>query len=186
MFAAWDWGFELGSGLRGEDFEVELLIDLAELAMDGEGEQLVAEGSEDAQIASRVLGEGGLDLRGQQVRIAGLGQGMLEPVEQLFGREVVERQADADAAGDGQQLVAAELLSEAGIAAEHDGENRARIELGGGEDAQLGEDRGRHLLGFVDEQDGTAAGGLDVGEPGFAEDLEAAQRLCGARARPKS
>src|ERR1700674_2083355 len=127
-----------------------------------------------------MLGEGDLDLGGQQVRIAGLVEGMLKPVVQLFRREVVESQADTDAAGDRQQLVAAELLGEAGGAAEDDGEDGARIELGGGEDAQLGEDRGGHLLGFVDEQDGAAPGGLDVGEPGLAEDLEAATYRLGA------
>jgi hypothetical protein len=54
------------------------LIDLAELALEGEGEQVVAEGGEDAQVAGGVLGEGGLDLGCEEVRIAGLGIVALE------------------------------------------------------------------------------------------------------------
>src|SRR5947209_1427320 len=57
------------------------------------------------------------------------------------------------------------------------------IDLGelavGGENAQLGQDGGGHFLGLVDEQRGSAAGGLDVGEPGFAEDLETAPAVVG-------
>ena len=59
------------------------------------------------------------------------------------------------------------------VAGEHDGQEGSGVEVGGGEDAQLGEHRAGDLLGLVDEQDGAVSGGLDLSAPGFAEGLEA-------------
>ena len=55
------------------------------LAMGGGGEELVGEVGEDAQIAGGVLGEGGDELVGHQVGLAGLGEDVGEPVGELLG-----------------------------------------------------------------------------------------------------
>ena len=97
---------------------------------------------------------------------------MAEPLVQLLWGEVVETEPDADARGDGQQLLAAKLLGEPGVTAQDDAEYGLGVEVGGGQDAQLGEDGRGDLLGLIDEQDRTVACGLDVGEPLLAQGLE--------------
>ncbi len=73
----------------------------------------------------------------------------------------------------------AKVLSQALIAAQDHGQKRAGVEVGGGEDAQLGQDRGGDLLGLVDEQHRAQAGGLDVGAPGLAQGPEAGPAVMG-------
>lgn len=53
------------------------------------------------------------------------------------------------------------------VASEHDGEDGGRIELGGGEQAQLAECADKHLLGLVDER--TDQRRLDVHGPLLAQ-----------------
>jgi hypothetical protein len=121
-----------------------------------------------------VFGQGGLDLRGEELGLASGGKDVAEPLEQLLGLEIVEGEAGADSAGDRQELLGAELVGQSAVTAEDDSGDGAGVAIGTGEDAQLGQDAGVHLLGLVDKQHGSAAGGLDVVEPGVSEDLEAA------------
>ena len=104
----------------------------------------------------------------------------LEPLEQLLWGEVVEVEADADAGGDGQELVAAKLLCEPGVTAQDDGEDGARVEVGRGEDAQLGEDGRGISWASSTSRTGTVACGLDVGEPLLAQGLEAGPAVVGS------
>jgi hypothetical protein len=57
------------------------------------------------------------------------------------------------------------------IPRQDDGQDGAAIELGAGEQTQFGEDRFAHLLGFVDQQHGAIEGGVDMGEPFFAQNF---------------
>ena len=52
-------GAGLGFGRLGEDLEEELLVEARELAVGGDGEQLVGEVHEDAVVAGGVVGERG-------------------------------------------------------------------------------------------------------------------------------
>jgi hypothetical protein len=81
----------------------------------------------------------------------------------------------------GQQLLAAQVIGEAGIPGEDDAQQRLGIEAGAGEQAQLVEHGGTHLLGFVHQQHGAPAGGFQMAEPGRAQRLEAAPAVVRAQ-----
>ena len=126
-----------------------------------------------AQVPRRMLGEGRHEFGRHELRVAGRVERVSQPVEQFRRGQIVQGEADADAAGDGSMVSRAKALDEPVVAGEDDGEDGARVEVGRGQDAQFGEDRVGHLLRFVDEQDGAKAGGLDVGQPLLAQRLEA-------------
>ncbi len=75
-----------GRVLRREDLEVELLVDVGQLVLGGHGEELVGHGGEDSEVAGGMLSECGDDLVGEEVGIACLGEGVLEPVGECLGR----------------------------------------------------------------------------------------------------
>ncbi len=134
-----------------------------------------------AVVAERVVAQGGDELRRHELRVAG----GLHPVQQA-ARELLtgggaEVQADADPAGEGEQLLALELVEQAGVAGEQDGEDGVRVEAGAGEEAQLVEHRGLHLLGLVDEQDRARERAVDVGLPALAQGTAAAPAVAGAK-----
>ena len=79
-----------------------------------------------------------------------------------------------------QQVIAAKELGEALVAGEDDAQQGARVELRGGEQAQLVHDRGGELLGLVDEQHRTQARGVEVGEPAGTQRLEAHPAVVGS------
>ena len=80
---------------------------------------------------------------------------MVEAGEQFVARGVVQHEAAADAAADGEQVRLAEAVGQALVAAEDDGQELAGIEFFGAQDAQLAKDGGQGLLGLIDEEDGT-------------------------------
>src|SRR5271155_5242208 len=118
----------LGLGFRSlcEDVEVELLVEAREVAIGGDGEQLVGEVHEHAVVASGVVDECGLELGGHQRGIASGLQQMLEGGEELVARGVVEHEAAAEARAEGEELGAAEALREPGVAHEHDTKELSR------------------------------------------------------------
>ena len=59
------------------------------------------------------------------------------------------------------------------VAREDDAQDGARVELGGGEQAHLGEHGVLELLRLVDEQERAHAGVVEVGTPALAQHLEA-------------
>ena len=73
----------------------------------------------------------------------------------------------------GSELLGAQALEQAAVAGEHDGQQDVAVEAGGGQQAQLGEHGGQHLLGLVDDQHRSRQRGVDVGLPALAQDLGA-------------
>jgi hypothetical protein len=164
----------LGIGL-----EVELLVELSEFFAGSEGEELAGHDGEDPEISGGVFDESGHEFCGHEVGVSGLVEDMVEPVEEFFGGEVVEAESDSDATGDGEEFLATELLDEAAITGEDDGQDGSGIEVGGGEDSEFGEDVGVHFLCFIDEEDGSEVSGFDVSEPFFAQGLETSPSVVG-------
>src|SRR5215208_4280386 len=59
-------GGGLGSSGLLEVIEVEALVETGQIAIDGDGKELVGHVHEDAVVAGGVLGEGGLELGGHE------------------------------------------------------------------------------------------------------------------------
>jgi hypothetical protein len=106
---------------------------------------------------------------------------MAEPVEQVFRGQVVEAEADADSRGDRDQLVATELLGQPGVTGEHHVEDGSGVEVCGGKDSQLGQDRSRHLLCLVDQEQRSVASRLDVCQPRLPQRLESSPSIVGSQ-----
>ena len=104
---------------------------------------------------------------------------MIEAFLQLLGRQGFQTQAAANAAGDGQQVGLFQTGGQAVVAGQNDGQDRAGVQVGAGQQAQFGQDQGVHLLGFVDDQHRPIGGGLDVGEPLFPEGFGAVPAVIG-------
>ena len=137
---------------RGKHFEKEFLIELRDFSAEGLSEKLIGQVAEDAIVSQGVLGEGEHELVGHQTRVAYLGESVFQVLEE-FGRGLgVEVESEPDAAGDGQELGVAEQLGEPLVATENDGEKASGVEVGAGEDAELGKHGGVHFLSFIDEQ----------------------------------
>jgi hypothetical protein len=105
--------------------------------------------------------------------VAGGVEQMLEARAELLPTRVLETQPGADAAAEGPELVAPQEIGEAAIAGQDDAEEGARIEVGTGEQAQLAEDEGLHLLDFVDQEHGAEQRALQMREPPLPQGLEA-------------
>ena len=137
---------------RGKDFEEEFLIELRDFSAEGLSEKLIGQVAEDAIVSKGVLGEGEHEFVGHQTRVSYLGESVFQVLEE-FGRGLgVEVESEPDAAGDRQELRVAELLGEPLVATEDDGEKTTGVEVGAGEDAELGKHGGVHFLSFIDEQ----------------------------------
>src|SRR5690606_31368757 len=111
--------FARGLGCGGmEDVEEEIFVELRELALESNGHQVVGEVHEDAEVASSMLGEGGLELGGHHGAVArGLEQ-VIESGGQRVALGVVEVKAPADAAAEGCQVGVLEALGEAMVTGE--------------------------------------------------------------------
>ena len=59
---------------------------------------------------------------------------------------------------------------------------RLGVEFGAAEQPQLAQHGRTHLLGLIDEQHGPTARALQVGQPGFTQDLEASPAIVGSQA----
>ena len=82
---------------------------------------------------------------------------------------VLGGQPGADAAAQRDQLLAAQLLDQPGVAGEHHAQQRLRVEAGAGHQAQLAQHGRAHLLRLVDQQHGAPACGLQVRQPALAQ-----------------
>ncbi len=87
-----------------------ILVDLSELALVGDGHQLVGEVHHDAVVAGTVLGEGGLELGGHQRRVAGGLEQVVEARAQRVALGVVEMEAATDSAAEREQVGVTEAL----------------------------------------------------------------------------
>src|ERR1700744_2501533 len=72
-----------------EDVEEEVLGEAGQVAVGGDGEQLVGEVHHDAVVAGGVVGERGLELVGHEAGVAGGGEEVIEAGEQLVAGGVV-------------------------------------------------------------------------------------------------
>jgi hypothetical protein len=141
----------------------QLLVDVAGLARCGDGEQLAGDGHERTRIALGVIGERGDQLGRHQLDGTGLLERVVQQLLQLIGCGALQREAHAHAAAERQQLLGAQALQQTAVAGEHDSEQDVAVEPRRGEQTQLGEHSGRHLLGLVDDQHGARQGGVDMG-----------------------
>ena len=128
-----------------------------------------------------MIGQGGDHLRGHQRGRSGLVRQMPQTGLERFGGGALDRQTDADAAVEGQELVGPQALDEPGVAGQDDGQQDVGIELGGGEQAQFGKDSRGHLLGLVDDEHRPGKGAVDMRLPALAQDLGAAPAVVGAQ-----
>ncbi len=121
-----------------------------------------------------MLGERGLELGGHQCGVAGDLEEVVEASAQGVSLGVVEVKAPADAASEGQQVGVPKALGQSRVAGEDDAQQLLGVEAPGGEDPQLAEDVGEHLLGFVDDEHGAGERACDVVAPALSERFEAA------------
>ena len=117
--------------------------------------------------------EGVLECGRHQGGIAGLLDQVVEQPGELAGFAAGDEQALSDARGDGQQVGVAQLGHKTVVARENDAQDGARVEVGRGEQAHLGQHRVGELLCLVDEQERAQAGLAQVGAPVLAQPLEA-------------
>jgi hypothetical protein len=75
------------------------------------------------------------------------------------------------AAGERQQVIGMQTLGEASVTGQHDGQQDVGVEIGGRQQPQFGVHAGLHLLGFIDHQNRSAQGALDVRLPALAQGL---------------
>ena len=111
-----------GFGGLTKNIEKELLIEARQVAVEGDGEQLVGEIHEDAIVASGMLDERGLELVGHEARIAGGQEQVLEAGEELLARGIIEHEPPTDTGAEGQKLGGAQAFGEASVAGEDDTE----------------------------------------------------------------
>ena len=119
--------------------------------------------------------------RGHQLHRAGLVQRLPEILLKFVRGGALDRQAHAHAAGEGEELVGSQAFEEPSVAGEHDGEQDVRIELGGTQQAQLGENGRQHLLRLVDDEHRPRQRGIDVGLPALAQHLGAGPAVVGTQ-----
>ena len=93
----------------------------------------------------------------------------------------LDRQAHPHAAGEGEELIGSQAFEEPSVAGEYDGEQDVRVEPGGTQQAQLGENGRQHLLRLVDDQDRPRQRGVNVGLPALAQHLGAGPAVVGAQ-----
>ena len=98
---------------------------------------------------------------------------MVETFLKLFGREGFQAQAATNATGDRQQISAFQASDQTMVAGKDDGKDGTGVQLGAGEQAQFREDGAVHFLAFIDDEDRSVDGRLDVSEPFFPEDFGA-------------
>src|SRR5690606_15967229 len=119
--------------------EEEVAVDGGGVAVEHGGEEFVAVGHHAAVVAGRVLGDGDLGVRRDQVGVAGSLQEVIQAGEHLVPRRVFEEQTSTDAAANGLEVALVQAVEEPAVAGEDHAEERTRVELLAGEDAQLAE-----------------------------------------------
>ena len=117
--------FLVMGAMGSENVEIELLVDLREFTPGSLGEQVVSHVREDTEVAGGMFRESGHNFWCHEIGLTSLSKNVLEPVEQITGREVIQRKPGTDTAGDGQQFGAAKAICQPAVTAEDNGENRA-------------------------------------------------------------
>ena len=117
--------------------------------------------------------EGVFERVGHEGGVAGLSEEVVEELCEVFGLGGEHDEALTEARGEREQVRGAQLVEQAVVAREDDAQDGARVEVGGGEQAHLGEHGVLELLRLVDEQERSHAGVVEVGAPALAQHLEA-------------
>ena len=167
-------------GIQSEDLEEEFFVDVLALLAGGGQQEFVGHVHEQAQVAGGVFAEGLDQGVGHELGVAGgLEQRCPRHSRSSLGGRGSRRRRLRMRLAMGKQIAALQALGEAVVAGEDDGEDGAGVEFGAGQQAQFAEDRGVHLLGFVDEQDRAVERALDVSEPLLAQGLGAVPAVVG-------
>ena len=120
----------------------------------GGRQQLVGHVHEQAEVAGGVFAEGLDQCGAQELGIAGGFEQVIEAFLQLLGRQGFQTQADC---GCGWRWATDRVLPAGGqalIASQDDRQDGARVQVGTGQHAQLGQDQRVHFLGFIDDEHG--------------------------------
>jgi hypothetical protein len=122
-----------------------------------------------------------LERGGHQAGVAGAVEQVLQAGQEFVTAGGFGDQAGADARAERDQFLAAQFLGQAGVAGEDHAQECLGVEPGAGHQAQFGQDRGTHFLGFVDQEHRAPAGGVQMREPVLAQGLEAAPAVVRAQ-----
>jgi len=134
------------SGLGGEEFKEQLFIDPIVLSQHRGIEEFGGHVHEDAEVAGGPFAQGGANLVGHQVGIAGLAQDMAQQILELGRRHGFHLQANADAGTQRHQFAGAEQFRETVVAAENDAQQGTGIEAIGAQEAQFADGNRRAIL----------------------------------------
>ena len=107
------------------------------------------------------------------MRVTCLGQRVRQELRELPGSGIIENQPGADASAQRDQHGQTEQIQQPVVAAKNNGQDGAGIQLGAGQEAQLGKDLGLHFLGFIDQQYGPPESGGHERFPPEAQVFEA-------------
>ena len=94
---------------------------------------------------------------------------MVEELCEVAGLGGEHDEALTETRGQREQVRGAQFVEQAVVAREDDGEDGARVEVGGGEQAHLGEHGVLEFLCLVDEQERSHAGVVEVGTPALTQ-----------------
>jgi hypothetical protein len=129
---------------------------------------------EDAVVPHRVLREGLQERPRHQLGVPRLRDGVLEELEEILPRCLLEAEPGPEAASQGDQLLIAQEVLEPPVPGDHDRQEEGGVEVGARDDAKLGEDFDGSLLRIVNQEDRPGEARLQVGLPLLPERLEAA------------
>ena len=129
-------------GRRREDLQVELFVEHGEVTLGRGHEQLGGHADAEAVVAGGVIDQGMAELWGHQAGVAGGGEQLVEAGEQLVAGRDAGGEPGADTAAERDQLLAPQLVEQAGVAGEDDAQQGLGVEAGAGEQAQLAQHAG--------------------------------------------
>src|ERR1700693_6343214 len=121
------WGSRSNTLGRSKDLQVELLIELWSFALGRGAQELGAHRGEDAVVAGGMIAQGVAQLRGHERGVAGNAQQVLEAGGEFFTGGVLHRKASTNAAAQGQQFLATQVLGKPQVACEHNAQARSGV-----------------------------------------------------------
>ena len=134
------------------DLQVTLLVKLRDLVRHAVGQELAAHDHEQAVVARAVIDQRVHELGRHERRVAGLRQRVLEQLQELLARGGLGHQPRADPGPQRHEVFLPQQFQEPAVSREDHRQQRRGVEVGTGENPQLTEDVGAHLLRFVDQE----------------------------------
>jgi hypothetical protein len=163
----------MGAGLPGVEFKEELFIQESELSLSGDFQELCGHEVENPQVSKAMLGKGFHEGIRHEMWDRGLLQGMVEISHEVLFGEGLEDESGSYPGSQGDQLPCAQSFGKPLIATQNGGEDALGVEMGAGEEPDLIEAGGYHLLSLIDEEHGSKKGGLDMMQPPVSQGFEA-------------